>query len=80
MNAASYQNDRAGEAKDAFETLRGAAFIEDHGKRGIALSNSHFDDLAVFLHEECDWDEATIKIKIKHFEGWEDIGFHPGSG
>ena len=63
-----------GKAKRAFEDLRGFSFIVNHGKRGVELNNSKFDELADFLYDRCvndSWTTWEIRSKLKHYEGWD---------
>lgn len=57
-------------ARDAFEALSVERFIMDRGRRGIELDNSRFSELAEFLFDECGWEPAEIKMRLKHYEGW----------
>lgn len=75
LRTASYESHRGGEAKRAFDTLRDAPFILDRGSRGIMLDNSAFGPLAQFLHDECGWSEFELRVRLKHFEGWDDLEF-----
>ena len=61
------------EAKMAIESVRDYPFIVDSGNRGLKLVNSEFGALAMFLAEECDWSEFELKIRLKHFEGWDNL-------
>jgi len=73
LRIAAYEGHRGGEAKRAFEQLRDAPFIVDRGSRGILLDNGSFGPLAQFLHDECGWSEFKLKLRLKHFEGWEGL-------
>ena len=65
------RSDQRGEAKEAFEELRSdAPFVQDCGDRGIELDNSEFGLLADYLYVHCGWDEAIIRSRLKHYEGW----------
>ncbi|ESP87913.1 hypothetical protein [Candidatus Halobonum tyrrellensis] len=61
------------EAKAAIESVRGHLFIADRGNRGLELVTGEFGALATFLAEECDWSEFELRIRLKHFEGWDDL-------
>lgn len=39
------------------------------------LNSSEFGKLAQYLYDECGYSEFELKIRLKHFEGWEDIEF-----
>ena len=73
LRIASYKSHRGGDAKQAFATLRGLPFITDQGQRGIMLNHSAFGQLAQFLANTCGWSEFELRIRLKHFEGWDDI-------
>lgn len=60
------------EARTAFESLLRRRFITNQGSGGIALDNSGFGELAEFLYHECGWDPDEIKLRLKHYEGWEE--------
>jgi len=73
LRIASYESHRGGEAKRAFDALRGKPFIVDQGSRGIMLNNSAFGSLAQYLHDTCGWEEFELRVRLKHFEGWDDL-------
>lgn len=73
LNKAAIPSHKGRNAKSAFETLRQRAFIVDHGKRGIQLDSSAFGALIRFLHDTCGWDRFELELRIKHFEGWDEI-------
>lgn len=73
LNKASYPAHKGTRAKTAFDALRRKPFIIDHGKRGIQLNNSAFGELVRFLYDECEWERFELELRIKHFEGWEEI-------
>ena len=73
LNKASYPPHRGGAAKEAFETVRAQPFVIDHGDRGIQLDNGAFGDLVQFLYDECGWERFELELRIKHFEGWDNI-------
>lgn len=75
LNKASYPPHKGGAAKEAFELARKYAFITDHGNRGIMLDSGAFDTLVQFLYDECEWERFELELRIKHFEGWEDINW-----
>lgn len=58
-------------ASDVFEELRSAAYITNRGKQGIELDNSRFDGLADVLFHECGWEPFEIRLRLKHYEGWD---------
>ena len=59
-------------AKEAIESVRSYPFIADHGDRGLKLVNGELGVLAEFLADECGWDDFELRIRLKHFEGWDD--------
>lgn len=73
LRTASYPSHHGGEAKRVFENLRREPFIIDHGNRGIMLNSSEFGKLAQYLYDHCGWTEFELKIRLKHYEGWEDL-------
>ncbi|WP_150123027.1 hypothetical protein [Haladaptatus sp. R4] len=73
LNKASYPPHKGGDAKKSLEIVRRQSFIIDHGNRGIMLDNGEFGSLVQFLYDNCGWDEFELKLRIKHFEGWEEI-------
>lgn len=73
LNRASYPSHRGGAAKDAYETVRSMEFIIDHGPRGVQLDNSAFGALVQYLYDRCNWERFELELRIKHFEGWNDI-------
>lgn len=73
LRIASYESHRGGDAKQAFETLRTYPFIMNQGRRGIMLNHSAFDKLAQHLADDCRWSEFELRVRLKHFEGWNDI-------
>lgn len=75
LRIASFESHRGGEAKRAFDSLRDASFIVDQGGQGIRLVNSAFGQLAQFLYDECDWSEFELRVRLKHFAGWERLDF-----
>lgn len=60
------------EARAAFESLQRRRFITHQGSREIALDNSEFGELAEFLYHTCGWAPDEIKLRLKHYEGWEE--------
>lgn len=75
LRTASFPSHRGGDAKEAFDDLREKPFIVDQRNRGIMLNSSEFGELAQYLHQECGVSEFELKIRLKHFEGWDDIEF-----
>lgn len=58
-------------ASDVFDDFRSASYITNRGKRGIELDNSAFGDLAEVLYHECGWEPYEIRLRLKHYEGWD---------
>lgn len=75
LRIASYEAHRGGEAKAAYDSLRNAPFVAEHHGRGIRLDHSWFGEVAQFLHDECGWSEFELRVRLKHFEGWEHLDF-----
>lgn len=73
LRISSYEAHRGGEAKAAYDTLRDAPFVVVHHGRGIRLDHSRFGEVAQFLHDECGWSEFELRVRLKHFEGWEHL-------
>jgi hypothetical protein len=73
LRIASFQSHRGGEAKDAFEQLRRKVFIIDEGQHGIMLDSSAFGSLAQYLFDECGWSEFELRVRLKHYEGWDNL-------
>lgn len=73
LKNASYPVHEGDTAKVAFDALRRKTFITTHGRRGIQLNNTEFGSLVQFLHDECGWERFELELRIKHFEGWDDI-------
>ena len=59
-------------ASEVYAELRSEPFITNRGTRGIALDNSAFGEIADILYHECGWKPFEIKLRLKHYEGWED--------
>lgn len=75
LRLSAFESHRGGEAKQAFEALREMPFIVDRGGRGVMLNNSAFGKLAQFLYDQCGWSEFKLRLRLKHFEGWEQLEF-----
>ena len=75
LQIASYESHRGGDAKSAFDELRGTPFVVDRGSRGISIDNAEFGRIAQFMYQECSWSEFELRIRLKHFEGWERVDF-----
>lgn len=75
LNKASFPVHKGATAKAAFDAVRQKPFITDYGKRGIQLDNAAFGALVQFLHDECDWERFELELRIKHFEGWDEINW-----
>jgi hypothetical protein len=73
LNRASYPPHEGGAAKEAYETAQSLSFVLDYGDRGIMLDNSAFSTLVQFLYDECNWERFELELRIKHFEGWDEI-------
>lgn len=73
LRIASYESHRGGDAKQAFEALRDAPFITDRGHHGIMLNHSEFGPLAQYLADECGWSTFELQLRLKHFEGWDEL-------
>ena len=58
-------------ASEVFDELRAEPYITSKGKRGIELNNSEFGDLADILYAECGWEPFEIRMRLKHYEGWD---------
>ena len=75
LSKASYPPHKGGEAKRAYETVRQQPFVLNYGDRGIKLDNSQFGALVQYLYDECNWERFELELRIKHFEGWENINW-----
>ncbi|WP_254543651.1 hypothetical protein [Halomarina pelagica] len=73
LNKTAYPAHKGDAAKEAFETVRRQEFVIDYGDRGIMLDNSEFGALVQYLYGDCDWERFELELRIKHFEGWENI-------
>lgn len=73
LRISAFESHRGGEAKQAFEDLRNLPYIVGRGSRGIMLDNSEFSQLAQFLYDQCGWSEFKLRLRLKHFEGWEQL-------
>ncbi|WP_136717368.1 hypothetical protein [Halorientalis salina] len=58
-------------ASGVVENLRTKSYITSKGKRGIELNNSEFGGLADVLYHECEWEPFEIRMRLKHYEGWD---------
>lgn len=58
-------------ARDVFDELRGEPYITNRGNRGIELDNGAFGALADVLYHECEWEPFEIRVRLKHYEGWD---------
>lgn len=63
----------SGAAKEAYERVRRKSFVVDGGSQGIMLDFSDFGSLVQFLHDRCGWERFEPQLRIKHFEGWDEI-------
>ena len=59
--------------REAVESTVSLPFIEMVGTDYIRIDNSRFDGLVQYLYDNCNWDIFTLKIRIHHFEGWDEI-------
>lgn len=59
------------EAREKIEELRNTSYVTSHGVRGVELDNGAFGALANVLYYECNWEAYEIKLRLKHYEGWE---------
>jgi hypothetical protein len=59
-------------ASEIFGELRSATYITNWGKQGIELDNSRFGELADVLFYDCGWEPYEIRLRLKHYEGWDD--------
>lgn len=73
LRRAAIPSDELGAAKAAMESVRSYSFIEDHGSRGLMLDNGEFDSLAQWLYRRCDWKRFELELRLKHFEGWDEL-------
>lgn len=73
LKRAGIPSDELGDAKDAVEAVRSRPFIESHGNRGLKLDNAEFGALAQWLYDTCDWEPYELKLRLKHFEGWDEV-------
>lgn len=73
LKRAAVPSNELGELKDAVDRARKQPFVVNKGSRGIMLDNGAFQALIQFLHDECDWDRFELELRLKHFEGWEEI-------
>lgn len=58
-------------ARRAYDALREEPFVVTRGDRGIELDTGSFGDLADVLSHECEWDPYKIRLRLKHYEGWD---------
>jgi hypothetical protein len=73
LSRASYPPHEGGAAKEAYERVQSLSFVLDHGDRGIMLDNSAFSALVQFLSDTCNWERFELELRVKHFEGWDEI-------
>jgi hypothetical protein len=59
------------EAREVLDELRETSYLVSHASRGVELNNGSFDALADVLYHECDWEPFEVKLRLKHYEGWE---------
>ena len=59
------------EARETLAELQETPVLLGHGFRGVQLNNSAFGALANVLYYECNWKPFEIKLRLKHYEGWE---------
>lgn len=52
------------------DELRDTAYVSSRGKRGIELDTGGFGELAEILYHECQWEPYEIRLRLKHYEGW----------
>jgi hypothetical protein len=57
LNKAAYPPHKGGAAKEAYETVR----------------KQEFGALVQFLYDECRWERFELELRIKYFEGWDEI-------
>lgn len=69
---AAIGNDEYPRARAVFDRLREARYVANRGKRGLELDTGEFDVLADVLYHDCDWDPFEIRLRLKHYEGWDD--------
>jgi len=58
-------------ASEVFDELRTVSYITSRGKRGIEPNNGGFGTLADVLYHECEWEQSEIRMRLKHYEGWD---------
>lgn len=73
VSKASHEKHEGGAAKEAYEAVRDLDLVVDRGRRGVMLDNDRFVVLVQFLYDECGWDRFELKLRIKHFEGWNEV-------
>ena len=58
-------------ARETLERLKSSSYTRQCGKRGVKLVTAGFGTLADVLYYECNWEPFEIKLRLKHYEGWE---------
>lgn len=58
-------------ASEVVDELRAKPYITNRGKRGIELDTGAFGTLADVLYHECEWEPFEIRMRLKHYEGWD---------
>lgn len=73
LRRAAIPSHEMGAAKEAVDAVRSRPFIRDCGSRGLMLATGEFGNLVQFLYDECGWERFELELRLKHFEGWNEI-------
>lgn len=59
-------------ARETLDRLRNKPYARQRRNRGIELVTAGFEALADVLYYECHWEPYEIKLRLKHYEGWDN--------
>lgn len=76
LNLAAIPAGELGQAKHEIDDLLDQPFVWEMS-RGLAVDTSKFRQIADFLYYNCDYSREQIRVRLKHYEGWDDHDWAP---
>lgn len=76
LHTAAIPQEDLGQARREVGALTDLSFIAEH-PRGVAVDTSQLGNVADYLYYNCEYTKQQIKIRLKHYEGWENHEWAP---
>jgi hypothetical protein len=71
LSVAAVESHQHRRASRALQRLRERRYVRRHPDDRVSLVTDEFGRLADVLYHDCGWEPFEIRLRLKHYEGWE---------